>query len=45
MDPMTLDPWQLFGAVVTVMGLAGGVEIGLAFLMRGQREASGFDDR
>lgn len=42
---MTLDAWDLFGRIVVVMGIAGAIEVGLAFLMRGSREAGGFDDR
>lgn len=42
---MTIDAWDLFGRIVAVMGIAGAVEVGLAFLMRTPRETGGFDDR
>ncbi len=41
---MTIDPWEIGTALVLVVLMVAGIEIGLAFLMRSQREAANPDD-
>lgn len=40
---MTIDPQAVFVGLMTVVGLAAGIEFGMAFLMRGEREATSDD--
>lgn len=42
---MIIAASELFGWVVAVMGIAAGIELGLAFLMRTTREVGGTDER
>jgi hypothetical protein len=40
-----IEPESLFAAFVGVLALAAGIDLGLAFLMRGEREATTEHDR
>lgn len=41
---MSPEPWDIATALVLVLLSVAALEIGLAFLMRGQRESSSPDD-